>query len=171
MWTTSSAHIEPNNGRKCKGGRQCAHHHPPLPCHFHTGESLLLTLLSLLVLEIAAEVTTDDKEPLIIRVSSIMTRIHTHNVSLTWWALGVRYPTMFVDTFDCSACLSRSFAMLSGASVQKLSLLKTTIEDQESPIMRQIFEFLFPFGPAWNASTFLSRFPLRLGMTALGVQF
>jgi hypothetical protein len=34
---------------------------------------LLIALLSLFALEIAAEVTTDDKEPLIIRVSSIMT--------------------------------------------------------------------------------------------------
>jgi solute carrier family 39 (zinc transporter), member 7 len=48
--------------------------------------------------------------------------------------------------------------MLSGASVQKLSLLKNTIDDQESPIMRQIFEFLFPFGPGWNASTLLFTF-------------
>jgi len=59
--------------------------------------------------------------------------------------------------------------MLSGASVQKLSLLKATIEDHESPIMRRIFEFLFPFGPGWNASTLLFRFPLRLGVTALGM--
>ncbi|KAF4596201.1 hypothetical protein EYR38_007576 [Pleurotus pulmonarius] len=35
--------------------------------------------------------------------------------------------------------------------VQKLSALKTQIEDGESPILRQIFAWLFPFGPGWNA--------------------
>ncbi|EDR10082.1 ZIP-like iron-zinc transporter [Laccaria bicolor S238N-H82] len=35
--------------------------------------------------------------------------------------------------------------------VKQLSALKHAIEDQESPIMRQIFSWLFPFGPAWNS--------------------
>ncbi|KAJ7158532.1 ZIP-like iron-zinc transporter [Mycena filopes] len=35
--------------------------------------------------------------------------------------------------------------------VWRLSLLKTTLEAEESPIMRQIFGWLFPFGPAWNS--------------------
>ncbi|KAJ8693102.1 hypothetical protein PTI98_010348 [Pleurotus ostreatus] len=35
--------------------------------------------------------------------------------------------------------------------IQKLSALKAQIEDGESPILRQIFAWLFPFGPGWNA--------------------
>lgn len=37
------------------------------------------------------------------------------------------------------------------ASVQQLSAIKIAAEDQESPIMRKIFAWLFPFGPAWNS--------------------
>ncbi|KAG9315009.1 ZIP-like iron-zinc transporter [Chiua virens] len=36
------------------------------------------------------------------------------------------------------------------AAVEKLSDLKRAVED-ESPIMRQVFSWLFPFGPGWNA--------------------
>ncbi|KAF9466614.1 Zinc/iron permease [Collybia nuda] len=35
--------------------------------------------------------------------------------------------------------------------VRRLSLLKHALEEQESPIMRQVFAWLFPFGPAWNS--------------------
>ncbi|KZP22804.1 ZIP-like iron-zinc transporter [Athelia psychrophila] len=35
--------------------------------------------------------------------------------------------------------------------VQKLSALQTSIEEEQSPIMRQVFAFLFPFSPGWNA--------------------
>ncbi|SJL09840.1 related to putative zinc transporter [Armillaria ostoyae] len=37
------------------------------------------------------------------------------------------------------------------ASVQQLSAIKIAAEDHESPIMRKIFAWLFPFGPAWNS--------------------
>ncbi|KAK0469583.1 ZIP-like iron-zinc transporter [Desarmillaria tabescens] len=37
------------------------------------------------------------------------------------------------------------------ASVQQLSAIKIAAEAQESPIMRKIFAWLFPFGPAWNS--------------------
>ncbi|KAF5340914.1 hypothetical protein D9758_012180 [Tetrapyrgos nigripes] len=36
-------------------------------------------------------------------------------------------------------------------SVQQLSSLKLGMEEGESPIMRKIFAWLFPFGPAWNS--------------------
>ncbi|KAG1737305.1 ZIP zinc transporter-domain-containing protein [Suillus lakei] len=36
-------------------------------------------------------------------------------------------------------------------SVEKLSVLKIAVEDEESPIMRQVFAWLFPFGPGWNS--------------------
>ncbi|EIW83993.1 ZIP-like iron-zinc transporter [Coniophora puteana RWD-64-598 SS2] len=36
-------------------------------------------------------------------------------------------------------------------AVQQLSALKVAVEEQESPIMRQIFAWLFPFGPGANA--------------------
>ncbi|KAI0703453.1 ZIP zinc transporter-domain-containing protein [Cytidiella melzeri] len=35
--------------------------------------------------------------------------------------------------------------------VKQLSSLKAALEEGESPIMRQIFSWLFPFGPAWNS--------------------
>ncbi|KAJ7745764.1 ZIP-like iron-zinc transporter [Mycena metata] len=35
--------------------------------------------------------------------------------------------------------------------VWRLSLLKTTLEAEESPLMRKVFAWLFPFGPAWNS--------------------
>ncbi|PBK75866.1 Zip-domain-containing protein [Armillaria solidipes] len=37
------------------------------------------------------------------------------------------------------------------ASVQQLSAIRIAAEDHESPIMRKIFAWLFPFGPAWNS--------------------
>ncbi|KAG1872286.1 ZIP-like iron-zinc transporter [Suillus subluteus] len=36
-------------------------------------------------------------------------------------------------------------------SVEKLSALKIAVQDEESPIMRQVFAWLFPFGPGWNS--------------------
>ncbi|KAF5372779.1 hypothetical protein D9615_010115 [Tricholomella constricta] len=35
--------------------------------------------------------------------------------------------------------------------VQKLSVLKEALVEGESPILRQVFAWLFPFGPAWNS--------------------
>ncbi|KAF7771586.1 hypothetical protein Agabi119p4_5897 [Agaricus bisporus var. burnettii] len=37
------------------------------------------------------------------------------------------------------------------SAVQKLSALKVAVDEQESPIMRQVFAWLFPFGPAGNS--------------------
>ncbi|KDR75998.1 hypothetical protein GALMADRAFT_247207 [Galerina marginata CBS 339.88] len=37
------------------------------------------------------------------------------------------------------------------APVQKLSILKEALEAEQSPIMRTVFSWLFPFGPAWNS--------------------
>lgn len=36
-------------------------------------------------------------------------------------------------------------------SIEKLSALKIAVEEKESPIMRQVFAWLFPFGPGWNS--------------------
>lgn len=36
-------------------------------------------------------------------------------------------------------------------AIEKLSELKIAVDDTESPIMRQVFAWLFPFGPGWNA--------------------
>lgn len=36
-------------------------------------------------------------------------------------------------------------------AIQQLSILKIALQEEESPVMRQIFAFLFPFGPAWNS--------------------
>ncbi|KAI0833303.1 ZIP zinc transporter-domain-containing protein, partial [Trametes gibbosa] len=35
--------------------------------------------------------------------------------------------------------------------VQQLSALKEELEAEQSPIMRQVFAWLFPFGPGWNS--------------------
>ncbi|KAF8239607.1 Zinc/iron permease [Tricholoma matsutake] len=35
--------------------------------------------------------------------------------------------------------------------VQKLSALKNALDEHESPVMRKVFAWLFPFGPAWNS--------------------
>ena len=37
------------------------------------------------------------------------------------------------------------------APVQKLSQLQAALNAEESPIMRQVFSVLFPFGPALNS--------------------
>jgi len=37
------------------------------------------------------------------------------------------------------------------STVRKLVKVKAELEEGESPILRQIFGFLFPFGPAWNS--------------------
>ncbi|KIY65158.1 ZIP-like iron-zinc transporter [Cylindrobasidium torrendii FP15055 ss-10] len=37
------------------------------------------------------------------------------------------------------------------APVQQLSELKIALEDQASPVMRKVFDVLFPFGPGWNS--------------------
>jgi len=37
------------------------------------------------------------------------------------------------------------------APIQQLDTLKRALEDEQSPIMRQVFAWLFPFGPAWNS--------------------
>ncbi|KAI0346516.1 Zinc/iron permease [Trametopsis cervina] len=37
------------------------------------------------------------------------------------------------------------------APVRELSALKAQLEEGQSPIMRQIFAWLFPFGPGWNS--------------------
>lgn len=35
--------------------------------------------------------------------------------------------------------------------MRKLSALKLELAESESPVMRQVFAWLFPFGPGWNA--------------------
>jgi len=41
--------------------------------------------------------------------------------------------------------------ILQCAPIQRLSVLKQTLEAQHSPVMRIVFSWLFPFGPAWNS--------------------
>lgn len=37
--------------------------------------------------------------------------------------------------------------------VQQLSAIKHELQAAQSPIMRQVFAWLFPFGPGWNSGT------------------
>lgn len=41
------------------------------------------------------------------------------------------------------------------APIQQLSALKEELESAQSPIMRTVFSWLFPFGPGWNSGTLL----------------
>jgi hypothetical protein len=65
------------------------------------------------------------------------------NVSIDQPLYTADCPTSFTDDqeSDIHDCIA----------VQKLSALKRTVDDDESPIMRQVFGWLFPFGPGWNA--------------------
>jgi hypothetical protein len=57
-----------------------------------------------------------------------------------------------------SRILDSTFSLLKEAEiaecspVKQLSALKKEIAGDESPVMRQVFAVLFPFGPAWNSS-------------------
>ncbi|KIK99572.1 hypothetical protein PAXRUDRAFT_131749 [Paxillus rubicundulus Ve08.2h10] len=75
-----------------------------------------------------------------------------------------RYPTLFVALLLCFALTSRGALeseqsilvireseLHDCAAVEKLSDLRRAVEDNESPIMRQMFAWLFPFSPGWNA--------------------
>ncbi|KIJ66953.1 hypothetical protein HYDPIDRAFT_108919 [Hydnomerulius pinastri MD-312] len=75
-----------------------------------------------------------------------------------------RYPKILVALLLCVALSSvaaldakqsnlviRESEISECAVVDKLSDLKLAVEDSESPIMRQVFAWLFPFGPGWNA--------------------
>ncbi|KAI0267738.1 ZIP zinc transporter-domain-containing protein [Gloeopeniophorella convolvens] len=55
-------------------------------------------------------------------------------------AAGASEPLLVRDT-DIAQC----------APVQQLSALKEQLAGDESPIMRQVFAVLFPFGPGWNS--------------------
>ena len=48
-------------------------------------------------------------------------------------------------------CLNDTKLTLPGGPVMQLSSLKASLEEDQSPIMRRIFSFLFPFGPGWNS--------------------
>jgi zinc transporter 7 len=41
--------------------------------------------------------------------------------------------------------------ILQCAPIQRLSVLKQSLEEQHSAVLRTIFSWLFPFGPAWNS--------------------
>jgi len=41
--------------------------------------------------------------------------------------------------------------ILQCAPIERLSVLKQSLEAQHSPVLRTIFSWLFPFGPAWNS--------------------
>ncbi|KIJ13428.1 hypothetical protein PAXINDRAFT_117146 [Paxillus involutus ATCC 200175] len=75
-----------------------------------------------------------------------------------------RYPILFVALLLCftltshaalhseqSILVIRESEIHDCAAVEKLSDLRRAVEDNESPIMRQVFAWLFPFGPGWNA--------------------
>lgn len=36
-------------------------------------------------------------------------------------------------------------------AIKKLTSLKNVIDEGESPLLRQVFAWLFPFGPGWNS--------------------
>jgi solute carrier family 39 (zinc transporter), member 7 len=58
------------------------------------------------------------------------------------------------DTYGQSTLTVRQSDIQRCSPVEQLSKLRVAIEERESPIMRQVFAWLFPFGPAWNSSTY-----------------
>jgi zinc transporter 7 len=49
------------------------------------------------------------------------------------------------------SCLLQENEIEQCAPVKKLSTLKESLEAAHSPVMRTVFAWLFPFGPAWNS--------------------
>lgn len=97
------------------------------------GHTILFVALLLCFALTTHTVLCSEQSTLVIRV----------NVSTNQPLCTADCPTSFADNqeSDIHDC----------AAVEKLSDLKRTVEDNESPIMRQVFGWLFPFGPGWNA--------------------
>jgi len=64
------------------------------------------------------------------------------------------------EAFDVANLTVRQAEIQQCLPVQRLSALKTGIEENESPIMRQVFAWLFPFGPAWNSGLWRTPYSL-----------
>jgi len=52
-----------------------------------------------------------------------------------------RHPTLVIKETEVAQC----------APVRQLTALKEELAGDESPLMRQVFAWLFPFGPGWNS--------------------
>ena len=44
--------------------------------------------------------------------------------------------------------------MAACGAVEALSAIKEEVEEGSSPLMRQVFAWLFPFGPGWNSGAY-----------------
>ena len=60
-----------------------------------------------------------------------------------------RRALLSLDSIDYPALQDADIAQC--APVQQLSVLKHELEEAQSPVMRQVFAWLFPFGPGWNS--------------------
>jgi solute carrier family 39 (zinc transporter), member 7 len=60
-------------------------------------------------------------------------------------------PTSTQQRYSWSNQMIQGSEVQSCTPIQKLNALKIAMDEQDSPIMRQVFTWLFPFGPAWNS--------------------
>ncbi|KAF8440385.1 ZIP zinc transporter-domain-containing protein [Boletus edulis BED1] len=74
-----------------------------------------------------------------------------HTILFVTLLLCVALTTRTVLCSEQSELVIRESDIHDCAAVQKLNHLKHVVEDDQSPIMRQVFAWLFPFGPGWNA--------------------
>jgi zinc transporter 7 len=76
----------------------------------------------------------------------------THSVLLSVFLLGFLLSAVSATLSKPSSTLVIREAEIAQCSpVKQLSALKKEIAGDESPVMRQVFAVLFPFGPAWNS--------------------
>lgn len=99
----------------------------------YTYRAILLALL-LCLLCTAAVAVENGQDTLVVQVSEHLT-CNSHRRT------NVSYGVITAQESEIHEC----------ASIEKLSALKIAIEEKESPVMRQVFAWLFPFGPGWNA--------------------
>lgn len=96
----------------------------------YTSRALLLTLLFCFLFTVAVALE-NGHDTLVVQVSNGHLTCNLHN----------RTNVLSFQESEIHEC----------ASIEKLSALKIAVEEKESPIMRQVFAWLFPFGPGWNA--------------------
>ncbi|KAI9000622.1 Zinc/iron permease [Trametes punicea] len=82
-----------------------------------------------------------------------MTRLHSCRRTLVLFALAASIVVGAAAVFESEkAPLVVSDADIQACEpVKRLSALKEELEASQSPIMRQVFSWLFPFGPGWNS--------------------
>ncbi|KAH7913537.1 ZIP-like iron-zinc transporter [Hygrophoropsis aurantiaca] len=82
--------------------------------------------------------------------STTMARYNTRILLIALFSAAAITLTRALETGNASIIVRES-EIYQCSPVQKLSALKIDMEEKASPIMRQVFAWLFPFGPGWNS--------------------